>query len=317
MRVPAVSGSFYPADAGILRDQIRRCFIGGPGEPGECTGRRSISAVVAPHAGYVYSGICAAHSFKAIAEDGLPDAYVVIGPDHHGVPYDLVTSSEDYCTPLGPVKVHQQILARLREYIPDDSRAHVREHSIEVELPFLQYIDKAPAIVPVIMGRRDMQTAERLARALKMACEGYDVVIIASSDLVHYMPKAMADRLDSHFLNAVASGNVASVYDEVRRNNLSVCGYGPIATAMLLLLGLSPVAALTLTLVLGAINPMSGGVSIVKAGLYNRKMVLAAMTAGSVASILGVVLAISMNQLLLNILLLIVMLIAVVSILKN
>lgn len=91
----------------------------------------------------------------------------------------------------------------------------------------------------------------------------------------------------------------------------------PIATAMLLLLGLSPVAALTLTLVLGAINPMSGGVSIVKAGLYNRKMVLAAMTAGSVASILGVVLAISMNQLLLNILLLIVMLIAVVSILKN
>ena len=79
-----------------------------------------------------------------------------------------------------------------------------------------------------------MQTAERLARALKMACEGYDVVIIASSDLVHYMPKAMADRLDSHFLNAVASGNVASVYDEVRRNNLSVCGYGPIATAMLM-----------------------------------------------------------------------------------
>jgi len=234
MRVPAVSGSFYPADAGVLRDQIRRCFIGGPGEPGECKGTRSISAVVAPHAGYVYSGICAAHSFKAIAEDGLPDAYIVIGPDHHGVPYDLVTSSEDYCTPLGPVKVHQQILARLREYIPDDPRAHVREHSIEVELPFLQYIDKAPAIVPVIMGRQDMQTAERLARALKMACEGYDVVVIASSDLVHYVPKAMADRLDSHFLNAVASGNVASVYDEVRRNNLSVCGYGPIATAMLM-----------------------------------------------------------------------------------
>ena len=91
----------------------------------------------------------------------------------------------------------------------------------------------------------------------------------------------------------------------------------PIATAMLLLLGLSPVAALTLTLVLGAINPMSGGVAIVRGELYNRKMVLAAMTAGSVASILGVVLAISMNQLLLNILLLIVMLIAVVSIFKN
>ena len=91
----------------------------------------------------------------------------------------------------------------------------------------------------------------------------------------------------------------------------------PIAAAMLLLLGLSPVAALTLTIVLGAIIPMSGGVSIVKGGLYNRKMLLAAMTAGSVAAVLGVMLAISMNQLLLNILLIIVMLIAVVSIFKG
>ena len=91
----------------------------------------------------------------------------------------------------------------------------------------------------------------------------------------------------------------------------------PVAAAMLLLLGLSPVAALTLTIVLGAIIPMSGGVSIVKGGLYNRKLVLAAMTAGSVAAVLGVLLAISMNQLLLNILLILVMLIAVVSIFKK
>ena len=91
----------------------------------------------------------------------------------------------------------------------------------------------------------------------------------------------------------------------------------PVAAAMLLLLGLSPVATLTLTLVLGAIIPMSGGVSIVKGGLYNRKMTLAAMTAGSVAAVLGVMLAISMNQLLLNILLIIVMLIAVISIFKK
>ncbi|MBR0140047.1 MAG: hypothetical protein IJM17_07160 [Firmicutes bacterium] len=91
----------------------------------------------------------------------------------------------------------------------------------------------------------------------------------------------------------------------------------PAATALLLLLGLSPVATLTLVLVLGCIIPMSGGVSIVKAGMYNRKMVLAAMTAGSVASILGVLMAISMNQLVLNILLLFVMLIAIISIFKK
>ena len=91
----------------------------------------------------------------------------------------------------------------------------------------------------------------------------------------------------------------------------------PIAVTMLLLLGLSPVAALTLTIVLGVIVPMSGGVSIVRGGLYNRKMVLAAMTAGSAAAVLGVMLAISMDQLLLNILLIIVMLIAVISIFKK
>ena len=91
----------------------------------------------------------------------------------------------------------------------------------------------------------------------------------------------------------------------------------PVAAAMLLLLGLSPVAALTLTIVLGSIIPMSGGVSIVKGGLYNRKMALAAMVFGSVAAVLGVMLAISLNQLLLNIILLIVMLIAVISIFKD
>jgi uncharacterized membrane protein YfcA len=91
----------------------------------------------------------------------------------------------------------------------------------------------------------------------------------------------------------------------------------PVAAALLLLLGLSPVATLTLTLVLGAVIPMSGGAAIVRAGLYNRKMVLAAMTAGSAAAVLGVMLAISLNQLILNILLLIVMLIAVISIFRK
>ena len=232
MRVPAVSGSFYPADAGALSEQVRRCFIQGPGEPGECIGKGSLSAVVVPHAGFMYSGTCAAYSYKAIAEDGLPEAYIVIGPDHHGVPYDAVMSTEDYCTPLGPVPIHKEIAYRLREFIPDDSRAHVREHSIEVELPFIQHIDRQPRIVPIIMGRQDMATAKRVADAIRTVCAGRKVVVVASSDLVHYVPREVAVRADTRFLNAVASGNVAAMYDEVRMNNLSVCGYGPIAVAM-------------------------------------------------------------------------------------
>ena len=210
MRVPAVSGAFYPSDPVILKNQLRECFTNGPGEPGKSSGKRSISAVVVPHAGYVYSGTCAAHSFKAIAEDGLPEAYIVIGPDHVGVPYDAVMSTEDYCTPLGPCPIHQSIAMRLREFIPDDSNAHRREHSIEVELPFIQTIDPNPHIIPIIMGRQDMNTAQRVADALKIACAGHDVVIIASSDLVHYVPKTFADTMDARFLHAVASGNVAA-----------------------------------------------------------------------------------------------------------
>lgn len=246
MRAPAVSGMFYPAEEGLLREQLRQCFTNGPGIPGDCSEKHRISAVLAPHAGYVYSGVCAAHSFKAIAEDGLPDAYVVIGPDHVGVPYEAVMSSEDYCTPLGPCPVHAEITKRLREFIPDDPRAHMREHSIEVELPFIQYIDPKAKIVPIIMGRQNLQAAERLAAALKIACADYNVVVVASSDLVHYMPKAMADTLDSDFLGAVASGNVSSVYDKIRTNNLTVCGFGPIATAMLMC-GPGPISILNQT----------------------------------------------------------------------
>ncbi len=234
MRTPYVAGTFYPSDPSALRRQIGQCFADGPGMPGDCTGRREIAAVLAPHAGYACSGACAAYSFKAIAEDGLPEVYVIVGPDHYGVPYGAVMCGEDYATPLGPCRIHSGIADRLREYIPDDPRAHLREHSIEVEVPFIQYIDPDAEIVPVIMGRQDMRSAEHLAHCIKTACEGYDAVVIASSDLVHYVPKPYADAADARFLEAVASGDVSAVYGTVERENLSVCGYGPTAVAMML-----------------------------------------------------------------------------------
>ena len=234
MRSPAVAGSFYPSDPSELRASVARCFRSGPGEPGECTGKRSISAVLAPHAGYECSGMCAAHAFKALAEDGRPDAYIVIGPDHYGVPYESVMCSDDYLTPMGRVPVHKDIAMRLRELIPDDPRAHLREHSVEVEMPFIQYIDPGAQVVPVIMSRQNPGAAERLAQSIRTACAGYDVVIVASSDLVHYVPHSYAESADADFLRAVASGNPDAVFDIVRRESLTVCGYGPIAVAMML-----------------------------------------------------------------------------------
>ncbi|MDD2626479.1 MAG: AmmeMemoRadiSam system protein B [Candidatus Methanomethylophilus sp.] len=228
-----MAGSFYPSDREELRALVKQCFVTGPGLPGACRNERKIAAVLVPHAGIGVSGSCAAYSFKSLAEDGRPEAYIVIGPDHYGIPYETVMCSEDYLTPLGPVHVHQDIARKLRELIPDDVRAHSREHSIEVECPFLQFIDSKAQIVPIIMSRQSRNMAERLAGIVKAACKGRDVVVVASSDLVHYVPKDYADKADAAFLKCVAEQNIGGIYDLVMRDRLSVCGYGPISTALM------------------------------------------------------------------------------------
>ena len=139
MRYPAVAGRFYPIDRNELKDMIEWCFTHplGPGKIGERSDRRDIKGILVPHAGYQCSGMNAAHAFKAIAEERRPDAYVIIGPDHYGVPFDTVLCSDPYLTPLGECKVHEKICARLAQSITDSPNAHRFEHSVEVEVPFL------------------------------------------------------------------------------------------------------------------------------------------------------------------------------------
>lgn len=234
MRIPAVAGRFYPADEDSLYYEIEDCFTHplGPGLPGSEGNARSIVGAVAPHAGYRASGMNAAHVYKRIKEDGLPDAYVIIGPDHHGVPYDAVMCSDPYLTPFGPCKTHEGIIEKLSEFIPDDMDAHAYEHSIEVQIPFIQYIDPDPRIIPIIMRNQSQAAAERLGKIVKDACEGFNVVVIASSDLSHYIPKADATRIDTEFLNEVVNMDVDGMYRKVRNNKMSACGYGPIAATI-------------------------------------------------------------------------------------
>ena len=231
MRYPAVAGRFYPLQKNELIDQIEWCFEHplGPGKIGAPKNGRRIKGALVPHAGYQCSGMNAAHSFKAIAEDGRPDAYIVIGPDHHGVPFDMVLCSDSYLTPLGECKVHEKIAAKLAQSITDSPNAHMFEHSVEVEVPFLQYIDPDARIVPIIMRRQDMESAKRLGDLIKEACEGYDVVVIASSDMSHYIPKDIAERLDMMLLEKACDLDIEGMYDVIGRYDISACGYGPIA----------------------------------------------------------------------------------------
>jgi AmmeMemoRadiSam system protein B len=235
MRYPAVAGRFYPLGREDLISEIEACFTHrlGPGMPSSKGSGRRIVAAVCPHAGYMASGMNAAHVYRHIAEDGLPEAYVIIGPDHHGVPFDAVMCSEEYLTPMGSCKIHREIAERLRGLIPDNCLAHRFEHSVEVQIPFLQYIDPDSHIIPVIMGDQEKGSAEKLAAAIKRSCEGHDVVVIASSDMSHYVPKEVGEKLNHMVLNKLKERDIDGMYSVIHRNKISVCGYGPMATAML------------------------------------------------------------------------------------
>lgn len=236
MRQPAVAGRFYPLRKDDLIGSIEWCFAHrlGPGIPGGCSGGRAVSSIVVPHAGYVCSGMVAAHAYRALSEDGRPDAYVVIGPDHHGTCRGSVLCSEDYVTPMGPCPSHEVICDRLSGMISDEPRAHVYEHSIEVEVPFIQYIDPGAHIVPIIMGDQSLAAAEHLTRCLEKACDGFDTVVVASTDLSHYVPKSTASRLDGMVLDRIISGDIRGMYRIIRENRVSMCGYGPTAVAMMM-----------------------------------------------------------------------------------
>ncbi len=235
MRYPVVAGRFYSSDRnGLIRD-IEACFSHklGPGMPGEEGDSRSIVSAVAPHAGYMASGMNAAHTFRKIKEDGLPDTYVIIGPDHQGVPFDFVMCSDDYLTPLGSCEIDMELVRDLNGLIPDSPGAHAYEHSIEVQVPFIQYIDPNPKILPIIMSRQDKVTARRLGEILKAVCKDRDAIVLASSDLSHYIPKKEATALDSKILDNISKLNPDGLFDAVMSNRISACGYGPIAASIL------------------------------------------------------------------------------------
>lgn len=235
MRHPAVSGRFYPADRDELLACIGECFTHplGPGLPGRTGNGRTIAAAIVPHAGYMASGMNAAYAYRKIAEDGLPEAYIIIGPDHVGVPYGAVMCDEDFLTPLGRCRIHGDIAAELMETIPCDCDAHRYEHSIEVQVPFLQFIDGDPKIVPIIMGDQSKASADMLAHEIRKVCAGRDVIVMASSDMSHYTPKEHAARMNAAVSDRIREKDVDGMYSVIGKNRISVCGYGPMAAAVL------------------------------------------------------------------------------------
>lgn len=237
IRKAAVAGQFYSSSQAGLIKELERCFLSplGPGHLPEVVreGERRLVGAVVPHAGLVFSGPVAAHAYAEIAADGMPETAVIIGPNHTGHGAPVSASNEDFETPLGVVKVDREITSRLRGVVEIDRAAHLYEHSLEVQLPFLQYLSPEIKIVPVVMGQQDMVMARETAKVLREACSGKDVLYMASSDLSHYVPAATAREKDGKVIQKILEMDAEGMMDTVASLDVSMCGYGPVATMMI------------------------------------------------------------------------------------
>lgn len=237
MRKAAVAGSFYAGSSAGLRRQIEDCFRHslGPGALPRVTvaSERKILGLVSPHAGYVYSGPVAAHGFFRIVEGLKPETVVIIGPNHRGLGASVAIGRVDrWDTPLGPVELDTEVaeaVASGSKWVEEDDAAHVMEHSIEVQVPFLQYVlGSGFRMVPVAMMRQDLTVSQDLGRAVASAVKTKEALIIASSDFSHYEPQPVASSRDRLALNAILDLDPARLEAVVKSNQISMCGPGPV-----------------------------------------------------------------------------------------
>ncbi|MCK4937451.1 MAG: MEMO1 family protein [Methanosarcinales archaeon] len=227
LRLPAVAGQFYPGTQKQLKRELNTCFAAIVNQS------REVMGAVVPHAGYTYSGATAAHVYAALPQ---ADTYVILGPNHTGVGSLVAVSQETWETPLGEVPVDKEFVNKITGGIIDlDENAHRYEHSIEVQLPFLQYrFSHKFEIVPICMGMQDEQTATEIGNQLAQVIRDSNkkVVIIASSDFSHYIPDRVARDTDNYLIESILSLDVYEFYARLAERNASVCGYGPITTML-------------------------------------------------------------------------------------
>jgi len=242
LRRPAVAGSFYDGDSKSLNIQIKNCFLNkiGPGEVPLVNPKKqnNIIGLISPHAGYMYSGPVAAHGFYKIALDGKPDTIIILGPNHRGFGEEVSIMAEGkWKTPLGELEIDRDIaedILRNSKIIKNDKKAHQYEHSIEVQLPFIQYIfGNNIKFVPICMTRQDINTDIEIARSICSSAVDKNILIIASSDFTHYETQEYAENVDKQAINAILEFNPKKLYDMIYHQNLTMCGPGPI-TVMLL-----------------------------------------------------------------------------------
>lgn len=232
VREPAVAGQFYPEEPALLKKMILDFLEAASAGPNKIPPM----AILAPHAGYMYSGGVAGWSYAQIRGQNL-DTVVVLSPSHRtGFRGVSVWPKGSYRTPLGVVGVDEErcnLLLQASPMIRDFPEAHGREHALEVQIPFLQEtLAQGWKLIPLVMGSHDLNTARELAGALEKVLAGTRFLVVASSDLSHFHPAEVAEKMDRRVLQYLENVDPEGLWEEVSVGRLEACGIGPILTAL-------------------------------------------------------------------------------------
>lgn len=237
VRKPVVAGKFYPAEREALREQVAGLLGGAPSS--EAFGERARPrAVMVPHAGYVYSGRCAAEVFRSLE---LPQSVLLLGPNHTGRGADFSAAPEDYwLTPLGSVAIDRALLDAIAARFPDlrpDASAHRGEHSLEVQVPFLQALRQDVRVAPIAIGTHDPARLAAFGDALAEVIGAWEEapLLVISSDMTHYEPAEEARVKDEQALAALESLDPRALLEVVSRERITMCGVAPAAAALVAL----------------------------------------------------------------------------------
>lgn len=223
VRKPAVAGQFYPRDAAILEQEVRSYLIPG-------TKKRSVLGVISPHAGYMYSGHVAGAVFSHVS---VPNDVIVIGPNHRGMGAPCAIMAEGvWEMPNGAVSINGELSSLILKHSPhvaDDYRAHAFEHSLEVQVPFLQALNKDFRLVPIAVSHARWETCREVGESIAGAIREYGqkVLIVASSDMTHYESDESARSKDNLAIEEILKLDPQGLINQVVRHDITMCGVIP------------------------------------------------------------------------------------------
>jgi len=230
VRYPAVASQFYPGDEATLRRTLQAMVPEGSSK------RQKALAVVSPHAGYIYSGSVAGLTFSRVA---IPTTCIVLGPNHHGRGAEAaLMSTGTWRMPLGDVPINEKVAASIlanSTVVRQDNAAHEHEHSLEVQVPFLQYLQSQLTIVPLCLSYLSYDDCKEIGSALARTVSEFEekILLVASTDMSHYESRESASRKDKMALDRILDLDPEGLYNTVLGNRISMCGIIPTTVTLI------------------------------------------------------------------------------------